>query len=80
VAVVSVLWVAYPRAWPLWAAAAGSVMVGLVGMNYHFVGDVIAGAVLGTVTGMYTGRFLGLSTAREGTAPRGLPEPSPDFS
>ena len=32
----------------------------LVGLNYHFVGDVVAGAMLGSVTGVYTTRAFRL--------------------
>ena len=39
----------------------GSVCVALVGMNYHFVSDVIAGAMLGSITGMCMTRLFGLS-------------------
>jgi membrane-associated phospholipid phosphatase len=53
VAIVAVVWVAYPR-WR-WAciAATASVAIGLVGMNYHFVGDVIAGGFVGGIVGVY---------------------------
>ena len=29
-------------------------------LNFHFVGDVIAGAMLGSVTGVYATRLFGL--------------------
>ncbi|HXY34619.1 MAG TPA: phosphatase PAP2 family protein [Planctomycetaceae bacterium] len=53
-AIAAVVWVAYPR-WR-WACvvAASAVAIGLVGMNYHFVGDVIGGAVVGAIVGVYT--------------------------
>jgi membrane-associated phospholipid phosphatase len=61
VAVLWVIWGAYPRwAW-LCIAATAAVVVGLVGMNYHFVGDTIGGAFLGAFTGMYAARFFRLS-------------------
>jgi membrane-associated phospholipid phosphatase len=52
-AAMSVVWLAYPRWWWLCVALCGSVIFGLVGMNYHFVGDTGGGAYLGSVTGMY---------------------------
>jgi membrane-associated phospholipid phosphatase len=58
VAVVSVFWLAYPKTRLLCLLLAASVMVDLVGMNYHFVGDTIGGAGLGAVTGMYTAHFF----------------------
>jgi membrane-associated phospholipid phosphatase len=60
VAVFAVVWVAYPRWRWLCVLACGSVAVGLVGMDYHFVGDVVAGAFLGSVTGMYASHFFHL--------------------
>ena len=57
-AVLSVFWIAYPNWRRLWAVLCSSVIIGLVGMNYHFVGDTVAGAFLGAVTGGYTAHFL----------------------
>jgi hypothetical protein len=59
-AMLSVIWIAAPR-WR-WACVlvCGAVMIGLVGMNYHFVGDVIGGAGLGYITGMYAAHFFQL--------------------
>lgn len=50
-AVVSVLWILYPRFRPLYALAALAVVIGLIGANYHFFSDVIGGAFVGTSTG-----------------------------
>lgn len=60
-ALAAVIWVAYPR-WR-WASIAMSlaVPVGLLGMDYHFVGDVIAGGFIGAVVGTYTAYLAGLS-------------------
>src|SRR5262249_20897615 len=43
-AAAAVVWIAYPR-WR-WAAvvATVAVVIGLLGMDYHFVGDVVAGS------------------------------------
>jgi len=51
-AVMSVLWFWYPRWRVLFAIMALFVGVGLVGANYHFLSDVIAGAFVGISTGM----------------------------
>lgn len=51
-AVISILWLSRPRWRWLYAAVGGIVCMALVGLNYHFVGDVIAGAMLGSVTGV----------------------------
>lgn len=53
-AVLSVLWICYPRFRVLYALAALAVMAGLVGTNFHFLGDTIAGAFLGCTIGWIT--------------------------
>jgi membrane-associated phospholipid phosphatase len=50
-AVLSVLWICYPRLKWLWVAGGLAVGAGLVGGNYHFLGDVIAGGFLGISAG-----------------------------
>jgi len=50
-AVLSVLWTQYPRLRWFWTVAGLAVGAGLVGTNYHFLSDVIAGAFLGISTG-----------------------------
>ncbi len=52
-AAVAVLWLAYPRGRWVWVLGGIAMGVSLVGMNYHFVGDVIAGGVIGSVVGAY---------------------------
>ena len=59
-AVISILWLSRPRWRWLYAIAGGMVCVALVGLNFHFVGDVIAGAMLGSVTGAYATRMFRL--------------------
>jgi membrane-associated phospholipid phosphatase len=53
-AVISVLWMLYPKLRPLCALAVMAVAVGLIGANYHFLSDVIAGGFIGTSTGWMT--------------------------
>jgi membrane-associated phospholipid phosphatase len=50
-AVISVLWIWYPRLRGLWVLALLAVGIGLVGANYHFLSDVIAGGFVGISTG-----------------------------
>lgn len=57
-ALLSVLWLCYPAGRPLWAAAALAVAAALIGGNYHFLGDVIAGAFVGSSVGLATTRIL----------------------
>ncbi len=59
-AIAAIIWIAYPR-WR-WACGLASlaVAVGLVGMNYHFVGDVIAGGFVGGIVGTYIAHYSGL--------------------
>ena len=53
-AVMTVLWMCYPRFRLLYALAIMAVAIGLVGADFHFLGDVIAGAFLGISTGWFT--------------------------
>ena len=53
-AVLSVLWLCYPRLRPAYVLIAFGVAVGLIGSNFHFLGDVVAGAFLGSTVGWMT--------------------------
>lgn len=53
-ATVAVLWLVYPKLRVLYALAVLSVVVGLIGANFHFLGDVIAGGFVGISTGWMT--------------------------
>jgi len=61
VAFTSVLWLALPRGRWLYTIVALPMLVALVAMNYHFVGDVAAGGVLGGIVGAWATRLSGLS-------------------
>jgi membrane-associated phospholipid phosphatase len=50
-AVTSVLWIYYPRFRALYALVIATVAIGLIGADYHFLSDIIAGSLLGTITG-----------------------------
>jgi len=53
-----ILWLGYPR-WRWWyAMVCFCPCAALVGMNYHFVGDVLAGVILGCMTGAWMGRLF----------------------
>jgi membrane-associated phospholipid phosphatase len=53
-AVMSVLWICYPRYRVLYGICMVAVALGLVGADFHFLGDVIAGAFLGVSAGWLT--------------------------
>lgn len=50
-AVMSVLWLCYPQFRALYVLFVAAVVGGLIGANFHFVGDIIAGGFIGISTG-----------------------------
>jgi membrane-associated phospholipid phosphatase len=56
-AVMSVLWICYPKFRALYALLIAVVAIGLIGADYHFLSDVIAGGFLGVSTGWMTVSF-----------------------
>ena len=67
------LWFAYPKLRPLWGLTVLAVGVGLIGADYHFVSDIVAGGFLGASTG-----WLAVVLWDEVTLPRMRPEQSGD--
>lgn len=59
-----VWWIAIPRASLLWAVLCPLMLVSLVVMNYHFVGDVVAGSVLGAIVAAYAADLAGIRGLR----------------
>lgn len=55
-ALITVLWIHFPKWRPLFAIIALSEAVALIGLYYHFVSDVLAGSLLGFTTGMFASR------------------------
>jgi membrane-associated phospholipid phosphatase len=53
-AVISVVWIMYPKLRLPGALIVLAVAVGLIGANYHFLSDVIAGGFVGTSSGWMT--------------------------
>jgi membrane-associated phospholipid phosphatase len=53
-AVISVLWMSYPKFHALYLLVVLAVTIGLLGANYHFLSDIIAGAFVGVSTGGMT--------------------------
>ena len=52
--------IAIPGSWVTLAVLALPMLVSLVALNYHFVGDVIAGSVLGGIVATYATRLARL--------------------
>jgi len=48
---VSVFWICYPRFRVFYAVCVGTVIIGQLGANYHFVSDLMAGGLLGVSVG-----------------------------
>ncbi len=57
---MAVLWVVAPRWRPVWGGLVLSVMAGLVLADYHFVGDVIGGLLVGVGCAAGTMRVMRL--------------------
>jgi len=53
-ALVSVLWIMLPKGRPLYVLVVAAVVIGLIGADYHFLSDMIAGGFLGTSIGWMT--------------------------
>jgi hypothetical protein len=49
------LWIAFPRSAVRWLGAlvAIAVITGILADNYHFIGDCIAGAWVGSIVAIY---------------------------
>jgi membrane-associated phospholipid phosphatase len=50
-AVMAVLWICYPKYRPVYGLVIAAVVIGLLGADYHFLSDIIAGGFLGSLTG-----------------------------
>jgi membrane-associated phospholipid phosphatase len=53
-AVVAVLWSAYPSWRPVYIASMAATAIGLIGANYHFLSDILAGGFIGVFVGYVT--------------------------
>lgn len=61
---MSVVWIAWSKIRWLAAMFVLAVIVGLVADNYHFVGDTVAGAFLGSICGVWSCVVFGLRDSR----------------
>lgn len=59
VAAMTAIWIAFPRL--IWRGLAvlviAAVVIGLLGENYHFLGDCIAGGWLGATVAIYVAAY-----------------------
>lgn len=55
-----VFWFGLPRWRVAYVLLAVPMLVAMVAMDYHFVGDVVAGSVLGAVVGIWAARLAGV--------------------
>ena len=53
-AVLSVVWILFPKRLVICASGVVAVDIGLVTLNVHFLSDVVAGTFLGLSTGLFT--------------------------
>jgi membrane-associated phospholipid phosphatase len=60
---MSILWQALPRWRWLWAGLVALVAIGLIGADYHWLSDIIAGAFLGAAAGIGMAALVGLGRA-----------------
>lgn len=67
-AVVTVLWLYYPKYLALYALPIAVVSVGLIGANYHFLSDIVAGCFVGASIAVFC-----VSLYRNGTSTLGSP-------
>jgi membrane-associated phospholipid phosphatase len=56
-AVMSVLWICYPKFRAIYVLLIAAVGIGLIGADFHFLSDVVAGGFLGLSTGWITVSF-----------------------
>ena len=58
------LWICYPRWRVAYALVVALVPIGLIGSNFHFLGDIIAGGFLGASIAIVAVGLAGLAPAR----------------
>jgi membrane-associated phospholipid phosphatase len=79
-AAAGVLWICYPRWRIVYALFVALVVVGLIGSNFHFLGDIIAGGFLGASIAIVAVRLAGLAHGREKAHPGRDPGSKPVFA
>jgi membrane-associated phospholipid phosphatase len=69
-AVATILWLCYPRLQPLYVFVVALVLVGLLGANYHFLSDIIAGVFVGVSMGWFAIALWGAELRPPPRAPK----------
>jgi membrane-associated phospholipid phosphatase len=57
---MTVYWLGMPRGRAFYVMVSVPMLISMIGMNYHFVGDVIAGSFLGGIVGTYAAALGGI--------------------
>jgi membrane-associated phospholipid phosphatase len=63
--VMALLWLAWPRLRAVWVLPAVITAIGLYGMDYHFVADMIAGSFLGSAVAAATWQIAAPAAERQ---------------
>jgi len=71
-AVIAVLWFCWPKLRWLWALIVATVVIGLLGANFHFLGDIVAGGFVGWSVG-----WIAVRLWEAGGAPSVVPISAP---
>lgn len=61
-AVMTIVWIYYPKLRILSVAMCIIVVIGLLGCNYHFLSDIIAGACIGFASGILVNSYVSNKT------------------
>lgn len=76
-AAAAVLWICYPRFRAIYTLCVAAVVIGLIGANYHFLSDIIAGGFLGASVAIVAVKLAGVTPvpAQSGNATAGVTAP-----
>jgi membrane-associated phospholipid phosphatase len=61
--VVVTLWFYYPRLWPVYVSVILIVATGLIGANYHFLSDILAGSLVGSSAAVFCQALFACETS-----------------
>ena len=78
-AVLSVVWILFPKCRVISVIGFVAVDIGLVALNLHFLSDVVAGTFLGASTGLFTfalWKAMGLKEVKLALVPVSVPTPA----